>query len=91
MTLDEQLRQDLQRLQEELRNTSTVDDESADVLRDLEGHIEEVLERSGEVPYPHRHTLAQHMRDSAEYFEVSHPRLTALLNNVIFTLSNLGI
>ena len=35
--------------------------------------------------------LAQTLQREAEEFEVEHPRITALINNVMTSLSNLGI
>jgi transcriptional/translational regulatory protein YebC/TACO1 len=37
------------------------------------------------------HELKKLLKDSVLYFEVSHPTLTATINNVINTLNNLGI
>lgn len=35
--------------------------------------------------------LNKHLRDSVLYFEVSHPTLTATINNIINTLNAMGI
>ena len=35
--------------------------------------------------------LAQTLQKEADQFEVEHPRITALINNVMTSLSNLGI
>jgi hypothetical protein len=35
--------------------------------------------------------LAQALQKEADEFEVEHPRITALINNVMTSLSNLGI
>lgn len=39
----------------------------------------------------HHHNLVVEVRDSVQHFEVEHPRLTAILNDLMMTLSNLGI
>jgi hypothetical protein len=35
--------------------------------------------------------LNKHLKDSVLYLEVSHPRLTAAINNIINTLNGMGI
>jgi signal transduction histidine kinase len=35
--------------------------------------------------------LNKHLKDSVLYFEVSHPKLTATINNIINTLNTMGI
>jgi hypothetical protein len=35
--------------------------------------------------------LAQHLQREAKEFEIEHPRITALINQVMTSLSNLGI
>jgi hypothetical protein len=35
--------------------------------------------------------LNKHLKDSVLYFEVSHPTLTATINNIINTLNAMGI
>ena len=39
-----------------------------------------------------KHTsLSEQLKESTEHFEASHPELTAIMNNVINFLNNLGI
>ena len=57
--------------------------------------FEEILEHAGRGL--ERYTpeavqeLIQNLQREAEEFEVEHPRVTALINNVMTSLSNLGI
>ena len=59
------------------------------------GLLEETLEaaREGIERYTPEalQELAQTLRREAKEFEVEHPRITALINNVMTSLSNLGI
>ena len=64
------------------------------------------LERDGAAPNPRLHqlvtdveaqlaapddTLVGDLRHRVETFEVEHPRLTSILNDIMVTLANLGI
>ena len=64
------------------------------------------LEREGAAPNPRLHqliadvetqlvepdeSLADELRHRVETFEVEHPRLTSIMNDLMVTLSNLGI
>jgi DNA repair exonuclease SbcCD ATPase subunit len=59
------------------------------------GFLEETLEQAKEGI--ERYTpeavqeLIQNLKQEAEEFEVEHPRITELINNVMTSLSNLGI
>lgn len=59
------------------------------------GVFEEILEtaKDGVDRYTPEavHELAQILHKEADTFEVEHPRITALINNVMTSLSNLGI
>ena len=37
------------------------------------------------------HGLMQNLRDAVSHFETEHPRATAILNDIMVTLSNMGI
>jgi hypothetical protein len=39
----------------------------------------------------HHQSLLQDLRQSISQFEVSHPRTTAILNQIMVTLGNMGI
>ena len=80
----EQLAQLLTRLRAEL---ATLDDAAARprlqaLVEDLECELAATAETGG---------VTQELKRRVETFEVEHPRVTAILNDVMVTLSNLGI
>lgn len=78
-----------------------VKNEVEELKRELErspketGKLEEMLTDAGETL--ERYTpeavreLVQSLKDATEEFEVEHPRITSLMNQVMVSLSNLGI
>ena len=81
--MSEKLKQHLQELQEELKQIHSEDPK----LRKLAGELDDVLDKPGEVSQALYHSL----QNAAEEFEARHPQLTAIINNVMTSLSNLGI
>ena len=79
--MSDKLKQALEELREELRRVGSDHPE----LQDLYRKTVQALE-SGE----HR-SLIGPLREAGKTFEVRHPQLTALINNVLTSLSNLGI
>jgi len=39
----------------------------------------------------HHDRLIEHLEDSVRYFEISHPDITTVMNDMLMMLSNLGI
>ncbi len=81
----------LQQLHDEINNLKTVDDSSTELLRDIDGDIRTLLERSGEQPMSVHPTMIGRMEDAVDQFEVTHPDLTALISKVLDSLSIAGI
>ena len=75
----------LQQLQDEIKKTQAVDEKGADLLRSLDGDIHRLLKQSGSEP----ETGA--LQDALAHFEVTHPKLTALIARLLESLSNAGI
>jgi hypothetical protein len=88
---DQDLRKQLTQLHKEIEETGAVDEEGRQMLLHLQTDIRTLLERSGSGPIQAHPTLVQSMVDSVEHFEVTHPNLTNVLNQVLATLSNAGI
>jgi hypothetical protein len=86
-----QLHADLHRLHNELSSLTVLDSESQQLLAHLKNDIQKVLEHPGEESSEPHNALLQRLSDSTGYFEVSHPGILAIVNNVIATLNNLGI
>ena len=87
----ESLKQSLEKLHEELRNTSNIDAESKEMLKKLIKDIREVLDKT-EPPSGKKHqSVLEDLKEAAEKFEVSHPALAGAINLVINGLQSLGI
>jgi hypothetical protein len=79
MDLDAQIREKVDGL----------DDISREKLDELMRFVEMKLQRPDDPA--HHERLVEHLEDNIQHFEVSHPDLTAVMNNMLVMLSNLGI
>ena len=85
----EQLEQSLQRLRDELETLDKGAGSAHERVRDLINEVEfqmHTLHDPGS-----RSSLADEVRHQIEQFEVEHPRVTNILNDLMVTLSNRGI
>jgi len=80
--MSEELKRDLEKLHDELKKISSGDPKLQKLTDDVQSALKKNIE---DVP------LVDSLRDAAETFEVRHPKLTALINNVMNSLSNIGI
>lgn len=88
---DEELRRKLEQLHDDIANVDHVDEKGRVILRDIDGHIRELLARpdmSGVQPKP---GLSPGLENAIRYFEVTHPTLTEALSELLAALSNAGI
>jgi len=74
----------------EVKNSYQEDPETLKVLNNLTRTIQDALEEPGEVTLDYE-KLLPHLKEGIEHFEISHPKLTGLINNVIQSLNALGI
>jgi len=82
----------LQQLQAEIHNTDRMDDKGRAMLRKLDTEIHELLARSAKEDQPQPGaTILHSLEETITHLEATHPTLTALLSNVLETLSNAGI
>jgi hypothetical protein len=88
---DNELRKLLNQLNDEIKNTRTVDKKGSELLRDLEEDINALLERSGENPVQVHPSIVERLENTLSYFEVTHPRLTTVIAKLLDSLSNAGI
>ncbi len=88
---DNELRNQLQNLQDEIKNTPAVDDKGAQMLRELDADIRALLERSAESHLQIQASFTQRLEGTLYHFEVTHPDLTALISRLMESLSNAGI
>ena len=81
----------LQQIHEEINNLKDVDENSSSLLRDIDGDIRALLERSKEHPMQVHPSVVQRLESGLSYFEVTHPELTTLISKLLDTLSNAGV
>ncbi len=85
---EEKLRQELERLKSEVNNLPGDDiagrEQLQQVINKLESRLAEDEENDDE-------GLFDQLQDSVSHFEAEHPRATAILNDIMVTLSNMGI
>jgi len=87
---DQNLRELLERLHNELEQTDSVDEKGNEMLRHLESDIHRRLERSGEKAEKDE-PLVERIQDTIDHFEATHPNLTLTLSEMMTILSNAGI
>jgi len=77
-----ELRKEIERLE--------IDNQAAkDRLASLVENIEQRIESSG--GGAEHHALVEEMKDAITHFEVEHPRITGIINDIMMTLSSAGI
>lgn len=84
---DQQLHADLERLRAEVNALSEDNPNSREKLNLLISDIEKQLDESSE----NDEGLIDKLKDAIHQFETEHPRATAILNDIMVTLSNMGI
>ena len=83
-------RESLRTLSDTLSET-VVEGEARGVMSGLLEDVQDVLGNPGELPFVRHRNLAEKLDSTAKYFEVSHPNITAVINNVITSLNGIGI
>ena len=89
--MEKQLREHLEELHSQLASTEAVDDRSRELLGEILGEIQTLLDRAGEGPNDEPEGLVDRLREATRNFEESHPTLAAAVGRVVDALSNLGI
>jgi hypothetical protein len=87
---NQNLRELLERLHNELERTAAMDEKDNEMLRHLEADIRTLLKRSGskiETDEP----ILERLQDTIDRFETTYPRLTMMLSEMMTILSNAGI
>lgn len=87
---ERQLREELERLHAELRQSDSEDEGKREALRTLTSDVGEVLGRQDNRPHHYR-GLRERLGESVAQLEASHPEATLLMRQVIDSLSYLGI
>jgi uncharacterized protein DUF4404 len=86
-----QLREQLERLDAELKSIESVDDASREVLQRVQEDVQNLLLRSGTMAPPQEVSITARLRQGIQHFEVTHPNLVAMMEQVVNTLSEMGI
>ncbi|NIM27515.1 MAG: DUF4404 family protein [Gammaproteobacteria bacterium] len=86
---DDKLRQSLQELRSELDRLEAEEAQIRERLDTLIAGVETRLDKPEDAA--HHESLIEDIRQSIAQFEVSHPRTTAILNQIMVTLGNMGI
>lgn len=84
---NQKLHEDLKRLRDEINHLAADEVESREKLNQLIGELEAKLEN----PDEDDEGLMDNVKDAIKHFEAEHPRATAILNDIMVTLSNMGI
>ena len=87
---EKKLNESLDKLRDEIRNISADDPEAREKLDKLIINIESGLNQQEDAEVP-EHGLVDYVKEAINDFETSHPRATAILNDIMVTLSNMGI
>ena len=86
---NEKLQSELERLRQEVNQAGSDDNEVKEklnkIINDIEIKIEEPENQD------HHDVLLHGIKDTISQFESEHPRATAILNDLMVTLSNMGI
>lgn len=85
--MQDNLNDKISSLKKELQRISTDNPEAKEHINALVEEIEALNDNSSE----DKSFIIDKIKKSIEYFETDHPRATAILNDIMMTLSNLGI
>ena len=68
-----------------------LDDSNPDLKARLEGLLDELEDRLEGAEDEEHLDLVEDMKDAISQFEVEHPRITGVVNDLMVALSNMGI
>lgn len=88
---DNRLRDLLDGLHDELQHVESLDEKGRALLRDLDGDIRDLLERSEDEGSGSTESILGRLQSGMDHFEITHPKLVTLLSEMLNALSNAGI
>lgn len=88
---NEKFRQTLERLHRQLQNTEHLDDETRQLLSNVDSDIEQILEESAGKSTPAHLSLNDRLKEAVGSVESTNPELTETMRQIITTLTNMGI
>jgi Domain of unknown function (DUF4404) len=83
--------QALLKLHEDLHKKKVVDEDSKEILGKLRDDIETILNQEKGATKEQSDNLIDRLKKSANHFEASHPEITAVINDVVTILVNIGV
>ena len=83
------LKDELEKLRSEINTLASENTSAREKLDSLITDIEKKLDHPADED--HHTTLIRNLKDAIAQFETQHPRATAILNDIMVTLSNMGI
>jgi seryl-tRNA synthetase len=83
------LNDDLEKLRQEVNILVNENEEARDKLNAIINDIEKKIETPGDEA--HHSNLTTRVKEAISHFETDHPRATAILNDIMVSLSNMGI
>ena len=83
------LHEELERLRSEVNKVTDDNIDAKEKLNLLISDIEKKLDKPSDET--HHRNLTENISNSINQFETDHPRATAILNDIMVTLSNMGI
>ena len=87
---DQNLREQLERLQSEIEKTEVTDEAGRERIRHLQADIRTLLERSDD-QMDTDESMLERFEESVEHFQETHPELTMTISQMMTILSNAGI
>ncbi len=88
---DQDLRSLLEQLHTEIERNEPLDEKERELLQHLELDIHELLAQSEGERIQAEPTIIKRLEESIDYFEITYPDLTMLLNKLLSILSGAGI
>jgi len=83
------LHDELEKLRIEVNEVINNNHEAKQKLNSLIADLEKKLSEPNDIE--HHHNLIKNVKNVISHFETDHPRATAILNDIMVTLSNMGI
>ncbi len=85
------LKEHLKNLHQELATIESVDKESTILLEKIQSDVQFLLAHKSENPSEQHSTVKERLAESARHFNATHPALAAMIRTVVSTLNNMGI
>ena len=85
---EQRIRESLEHLRQEISQFEEGNASAGKRLNDLIDEIETGIESDYDAQ---DQSLVENLQDAITHFETEHPRATAILNDIMLTLSNMGI